>query len=138
MVSAPRTASCHESKGSRSPARGHRSVLESYSHNPSSSTRPKLPELLRRQDVRAGQKETHPIQPSHSRPPSNTALPLNSHWLSGLFCFCCFKREDISFSCRNSLNSMPFQLCPLPSHFPPRILALDPPSHFVPSTSPLI
>lgn len=94
MLLALRTTPCHESKGSLSPARGHRSVLESYTHNPSSSTRPKLPELLRRQPVRAGRKETHPIQPSHSRPPSNTALPLNSLWLSGLFCFCCFGKEN--------------------------------------------
>lgn len=94
MLSALRTAPCHESKGSLSPGRRHWSVLESYTHNPSSSTRPKLPELPRWQPVRAGRKEAHPIQPSHSHPPSNTAFPLNSLWLSGLFCFRCFGKEN--------------------------------------------
>lgn len=94
MLLALRTAPCHESKGSLSPARRHRSVLESYTHNPSSPTRLKLPELPRWQSVRAGWKEAHPIQPSHSHLPSNTALPLNSLWLSGLFCFRCFGKEN--------------------------------------------
>lgn len=94
MLSALRTAPCHKSKGSLSPARRHRSVLESYSHNPSSSTRSKLPELPRWQPVRAGQKEAHPIQLSHSHLPSKAALPLNSLRLSGLFCFRCFGKEN--------------------------------------------
>lgn len=114
MLLALRTAPCHESKGSLSPARRHGLFLRVIAITQAPPLGPSFQSFPDGNLWELGRRKHTPFNPhTHICPQKLPSLLIHSGFQVDLvFVVLERKTTDVSFSCLNSLNSMSFQLFP--------------------------